>query len=229
VKSTQTIDSQEHIMSLKLLGGHLCLDFPNTLDGRDSDDSIEYLTNYADLVIWSQRAGLLLPHESQSLLHEASLRTNEADATFQYAIVLREIIYRIFSAIAADMQPLTADLNLLNAELSRALPYAQIVPAEKGFAWGWRDKDKFLDSMLWAIMCSVAELLISDDKENVRECLGRNCGWLFLDTSKNHSRRWCNMASCGNRTKSRAYYERKKTKDKQRPENIAGETISQHI
>jgi len=49
-------------------------------------------------------------------------------------------------------------------------------------------------------------LLTSSQRLNqVRQCRGDNCGWLFVDGSKNHSRRWCDMRDCGNRAKVRRH------------------------
>jgi predicted RNA-binding Zn ribbon-like protein len=61
---------------------------------------------------------------------------------------------------------------------------------------------------LWPIVLAAAELLTSAGRARVRECAAHGCGWLFLDTSRSQRRRWCTMASCGNRAKARRFYER---------------------
>ena len=53
--------------------------------------------------------------------------------------------------------------------------------------------------------------LTSEELDQVRECAGNTCGWLFVDMSRNHSRHWCDMRDCGNRAKVRRYYQRRKT------------------
>ncbi|MCL6613391.1 MAG: CGNR zinc finger domain-containing protein [Firmicutes bacterium] len=83
-----------------------------------------------------------------------------------------------------------------------------------GFAWKWGGEGKALDRMLWPVVRSAAELLISGDRERVRECAAEGCGWLFLDASRNTRRKWCAMTSCGNRAKARRYYERKRKRSR---------------
>jgi predicted RNA-binding Zn ribbon-like protein len=87
-----------------------------------------------------------------------------------------------------------------------------VLPTQPGFAWTWPDEEELdLARLLWPVARSAAELLTSPDRQLVRECLGDNCGWLFLDTSKNHRRTWCSMQGCGNRAKARRHYARRTT------------------
>ena len=85
-----------------------------------------------------------------------------------------------------------------------------VVPKEGSFAWDWLNKEQALDRMLWVVARSAADLLVSGELDTVRVCAGEDCNWLFLDTSKNRSRRWCDMKSCGNRAKVRKHYKQKK-------------------
>jgi predicted RNA-binding Zn ribbon-like protein len=118
---------------------------------------------------------------------------------------LRSAMYAIFSALAADRRPPNADLELLNVELASAEAHARLVPDGAGYAWGWQGRA--LDLPLWGVVRSAAEVLTSDqDRRRVRECGGTDCHWLFLDTSKNRTRQWCSMQSCGNREKARRHY-----------------------
>ena len=196
--------------SLKLLGGRVCLDFANTVGWHAGDNPSEHLRSYADIVLWSRHAGILEDDQAYRLMHEAAERPDEADATFDRAIKLREAIYRIFSAIAADRRPETADLDLLNDVLSEALPRLRVKLRAEGFTWSWADADGALDRVLWPVARSAAELLVSGELGRVRECAGQGCGWLFVDVSRNRLRRWCDMKSCGNRAKARRHYERVK-------------------
>lgn len=127
------------------------------------------------------------------------------------ALALREALYAIFSASMNAKQPDIEDLNLLNVILREGMAQASIHVKGQGFAWTW-DVESALDSVLWPIARSAAELLDSDEVKLVRECPGDDgCGWLFIDTSRNHRRRWCSMDGCGNRAKARRHYERKNT------------------
>ena len=194
----------------ELSGNWLCLDFTHTLDDRHSDHPKEILKSYGDLVSWGQYAQLLTDDEAQRLVAEAARRPAEASATLQRIITLREAIYRIFLAIVEDAAPAEADLITLNAVLSEAMSHACIMPKAGGFVWEWADEEKALDRMLWQVARSAADLLTSEQLGDVRACADEDCKWLFLDTSKNHSRRWCDMKSCGNRAKARRHYGRKK-------------------
>jgi predicted RNA-binding Zn ribbon-like protein len=196
--------------TLKRLGGRLSLAFANTADWHASDHPVEFLTSYSDLVAWSQHVGILTDHQAQRLLKKAAHRPEDATAVLKRAIVLREAIYRIFSAISHGRPPQAADLATFNAELSRALAQSRIVSTTEGFAWDWAGTEGALDRMLWPVLHDVAGLLTSAELDRVGQCADDRCGWLFLDTSRNRSRRWCSMEGCGNRAKVRRHYKRKR-------------------
>ena len=179
-------------------GNHLCLDFINTVQDRSTSPR-ELFNSYNDLVQWSQEAQILTEGEAWQLREEAKRRMKEAGVVLQRAIDLREALYRIFLAVARGSSPEKSELSTLN-----------IVPEKDSFTLDWTDKEKALDRMLWTIARSAADLLTSEGLDDVRVCAADDCRWLFLDTSKNHSRRWCDMKSCGNRAKARKHYTQKK-------------------
>jgi predicted RNA-binding Zn ribbon-like protein len=195
----------------RLLGGRICLDFVNTVDGRSGDHPIHYLSSYADLVRWSVRAGALTEKSAARLLVRSAQEPDAADGLFWQALALREALYRIFAAAIARERATAPDLEVVNASLAAAMGQARLVVTGGTLSWGWRDEEGSLDRMLWPILRSAAELVTSPDLAHVRECPGVDCDWLFLDTSKNHSRQWCAMDSCGNRAKARRHYARKRT------------------
>jgi predicted RNA-binding Zn ribbon-like protein len=196
----------------KLLGGHLCLDFANTADWHASDQPEERLTRYAEFVSWSQQAGVLTEKQAKRLLRQATDRPEEAMAVLQRAIILREAIYEVFAAVAHEQSPKATDLTTLNSALSETLTRSQITPTETGFGWQWAGEEDALDRPLWSIARSAADLLTSEELQRVGQCVDdRGCGWLFLDTSRNHTRRWCSIEDCGNRAKAQRHYERKRS------------------
>lgn len=201
---------------LTLLGGRLCLDFVNTVEPRHSPPILIFLSSYGDLLGWSTHAGALTADEAALIRSAAARRPHEAQATFQYAIQVREAIYRMFAAAIGGHPADTADLATFDAALARALVNLQIMQHEDHFSWRFAGEPDALDRMLWPIMRSAAELLTSDSLQRVRACGG--CGWLFLDTSKNHSRRWCSMDVCGNQAKARRHYRRRTGKTVDVPE-----------
>ncbi|HEX8844696.1 MAG TPA: ABATE domain-containing protein [Pyrinomonadaceae bacterium] len=203
--------AHEQEYSFELVGGHLCLDFVNTLNGsRDTGVTEEKLESYADFVSWSRQAGVISEREARRLLNEAGRRPTEAEKIRRRAVALREAIYRVFTAAASERAPAQADLKVLNDVLSEAMSQAQIVKSPEGFVWDWSKDDAALERLLWPVSRSAAELLVSDNLSRARVCGADDCTWLFMDTSKNRSRRWCDMKYCGNRSKARRHYQRKR-------------------
>jgi predicted RNA-binding Zn ribbon-like protein len=179
----------------------------NTLNGHGKPAGHEYLKDYRDLVIWCQHAGILTAHDAARLIGEADRRPAQTAAAFERAIALRETIYAIFSAIARGASPGAADLAALNETRSEALAHSQVASTAGGFVVDWTDKAA-LDWVLWPIALSAADLLTSGNRNRIRACAGHGCDWLFVDTSRNHKRRWCSMDECGNRSKARRFYAR---------------------
>ena len=190
--------------------GALCLDFANTVEWHASDDPDDKLNGYDDLVVWAEAAVLLSPDQADRLRRMAQKQPQMAEAVFERAIALREAIYRLFADVSEQRAFHAADLTLLNKALSESLSHLQVVPAPAGFDWGWAESALAFDQILWPVARSAGDLLISDKLERVRQCADdRGCGYLFVDTSRNRSRRWCSMESCGNRAKAHRHYRRK--------------------
>ena len=132
------------------------------------------------------------------------------------AVALREAIHRTLSAAIAGEQDEDA-LSALNRELSGALSRLRVVPAASdAYVWAW-DRDgedggrgPSLERPLWPVARSAAELLTSPNRARVKVCAGEGCGWMFLDESRNASRKWCDSRDCGNRERVRKYLARKK-------------------
>lgn len=202
-------DEQEFDFS----GGELCLDFANTLSDRTTDSPKDHLSRYADVVSWSRQAGLVTPSEAERLETEAKRRPKQSAQVLKRAVTLREALYSIFSAVARGRSPDDEAMATLNAALAKPMGFARIVQRKDGFEWDWSDEPQALDCMLWPVLRSASELLTSDDLHAVRECNAEDCAWLFMDESRNRSRRWCSMAGCGNRAKARRYYARTRARD----------------
>lgn len=200
----------ESVRTFSRVGNRLCLDFTNTIDDRYREQQAELLGSYQDLVVWSLQTGVVTDEEAHHLLAEAQKRPAEAEAVRQTAVTWRETIFRIFEAIAEDAAPQEQDLHQFNVALEDAMSKAQIVRKEGQYIWDWTGKEAALNWILWPVLRSTADILTSEEVHLVRQCASRDCSWLFLDTSKNHSRRWCDMQNCGNRAKVNRHYERKK-------------------
>ena len=194
--------------TLKLLGGRISLDFANTADWHASDQPVETLTSYSELVTWSQHSGILSQDQGRQLLENAALQPLYAAVVLERAIALREAIYRLFSAICHGQAPQAADLAVYNGELSRMLGRSLIAFGAEGFSWDWGGAENDLDRIFWPVVHDAADLLTSGLLDRVGQCADDRCGWLFLDMSRNRSRRWCSMEDCGNRAKARQHYQR---------------------
>ncbi|MFN2148005.1 MAG: CGNR zinc finger domain-containing protein [Anaerolineales bacterium] len=189
-------------------GGHLALDFANTAEWHASEHPVERLENYADLLEWSRQAGILDDESAEELTARARQNPRQAQRVYQQGLALRELIYRLFSAIASGETPAASDLEQLSLALASSIEHGRLVRKEAGYGLQWPESDR-LERPLWLLAHTAADLLQSDRLERVGECADENgCGYLFFDTSRNHSRRWCSMESCGNRAKARSYYQR---------------------
>ena len=205
------LSKKREAANIELLSGHLTLDFANTVSTRLESHQIEYLTGYSELLDWSRHAGILSLAQARRLKRSAALRPSKAVAVLQGAIEIREVLFRIFSALAQGKMPCGDDLHALNAALRGTMGRLQVQRLKDQYHWGWTRDPEALDVMLWPIVHAGAELLTRPERHQVRQCANYPlCQWLFLDKSKNQSRRWCSMDLCGSRDKVKRYYHRKK-------------------
>jgi predicted RNA-binding Zn ribbon-like protein len=195
----------------ELTGGILCLDFVNTLDDRPSDHPKELLGSYVDLVRFAEDTGTLPLTEVERLFTLSEAAPEKARRVLADAVELREAMFAVFSAVIAKRAAPTAALATLNGYIQLAAQRTILAPTKGGFGWRFDSYGRSgagFDAMLWPIIRSAADLLASDNLAFVRACSSPTCRWFFLDTSKNHRRRWCSMKLCGNRTKVQKFYAR---------------------
>ena len=197
--------------------GNVSLDFINTLDDRPTDKPKELLKTYFDLARFGEDAGILTREQLDSFFERVHRMPEEAEEALRRAISLREAMYAIFSAVMNQQTVPPVAMDTLNAHLRDAALHSRLVPREgrmdmgrMEMEWRFEDLGSAFDAMLWPIGRAAADLLASSDLALVRACSSPTCQWLFLDTSKNHHRRWCSMKQCGNRAKVRRFYAKKK-------------------
>lgn len=200
------MSSIKQLPAFQLTGGHVCLDFANTLDYRGRPNELDLLSQYRDLVTFAELTGVINAADAQRAVRAGDRNPTEADRVLRKARKLREAAFSIFSAIAARQQPAVAALEELNSAVCEAGANRMVASGADQFVWQWQRDDVGLKWILWPIALAAAELLVSDDVSNVRSCASESCDWLFLDHSKSHSRRWCDMKTCGNRNKARRFY-----------------------
>jgi predicted RNA-binding Zn ribbon-like protein len=195
----------------------VCLDFVNTAGSRLTDRPSEYLLSYEDLLDWGRQAGLLAPEKTEDLSRQAALDPEGARETLSRALALREAIHRLISRAVAGEAKEESDLSALNRELSIALSRLRVIPAGGAYGWGWDrsgdDGEALIDCPLWPAARSASKLLTSGKLGRVKVCAGEGCGWVFLDESRNGSRRWCDSRDCGNRERVRRHLARKRAFD----------------
>ena len=188
----------------------LCLEFINTVSSRKGKTPHEWFSSYANLAAWASLTGLVSANQARALLRQAEAEPAAAETVLRRALALRDALYRMFSAHAARQPMHPSDLQVLNRELPDSHQHLQLAPQNESYAWRWVEEPAALDPFLWPVVRSAADLLTSPALERTGECHNPTCGWLFLDTSKNHTRRWCDMTDCGNTAKARSFYRRKR-------------------
>lgn len=193
-----------------LRGGHLALDFANTVGWHAREEQDEYLTSYVRVLDWARQTGVLTPAQGDRLLVATNAHPAMANNALLATVAVREAIYHLFSALAAGRSLPDDALATLNATLIAALVHLRLAVSATGPTWTWADDGEAFDRPLWPVVRAASELLTSPDRARVRECAGTGCGWLFLDTSRNGTRRWCDTRDCGNRERVRRHYARQK-------------------
>jgi len=198
------------IATLDRCGGDPALDFANTLGGlRDGPWDDEWLHGYDDLVAWASHVGLLEARDAARLSARAAAHPRAARDAFAGAFALREQVYRVMAALADGTPAPAADLDALRAAHREALAHGRLVRDGPAFTWGYDDDAADLRRPLWPVVQAAVDLLRSEERlARLKQCA--NCRWLFLDTSRNASRRWCSMAHCGTGAKVRATRERRR-------------------
>jgi predicted RNA-binding Zn ribbon-like protein len=195
-----------------MVGERLCMDFINTVSWRESTENRrDWFTSYAKLVDWCIHAEVLNGQQAKALLLEAEEKPCEAGEVLKQAIEMREVMYRIFKSISKETSPHPSDLERFNESVSYFYQTLQVIFEKDHYTLKFKHTEKNLDTMLPSILQSAVDLLVSKNElERVKQCEGDSCGWLFFDTSRNRSRRWCSMADCGNRAKARRFYQKEK-------------------
>jgi predicted RNA-binding Zn ribbon-like protein len=191
------------------VAGNACLDFVNTLDDRYTKPK-EGLHTYADLARFVAESGLLDISQADALIKRSSMSPDQGRKVLASAKELREAIHDVFWAIIHHRSARRTALAQLNASIQAAAGHLRLKEVDGLFVWQFEDEGR-LDSILWPLARSAGELLVSHELEFVRACASESCQWFFLDTSKNHQRRWCDMTRCGNRAKVQRFYLRQKT------------------
>jgi predicted RNA-binding Zn ribbon-like protein len=191
--------------SLTLIGGELAFDFTNTSSGRGWPAHQEHLRNAQNLVEWARHARLLNQPDTDWLGEKLVADRPLAHALMERALALRESLYVIGVEIAARRAAPAPQVDRLAKEHAACLACAKLAPEGARYVWTWAPREAPIEALLGPIALSALATLSQADLSRIKQCEGEKCGWLFFDTTKNKSRRWCEMEICGNRAKQKRH------------------------
>ena len=187
----------------QFVGGDPALDLINTVDWTSRGLENERLESYEQLTRWAEGAGAIDAETGRRIRRLGEARPRAATAALTYAIEARGILRELFGAIARG-DSAKPELARFNRLLHEALGGLDIAPGDgTGYRWRWKGEESDPRALVWRVLWSAASLLRSDEIGNVRVCDGDDCGWMYVDRSRNGFRRWCQMRTCGTREKTR--------------------------
>ncbi|MGH8177165.1 MAG: CGNR zinc finger domain-containing protein [Steroidobacter sp.] len=201
--------TQPAVPSFVYLGGDPALDLVNTVDWTPLGTLHEQLTTYHALTAWAEGAGVISATVRARLRRAARRRPQEAVRVLRRAREIRAILQGVFTteAHAGERSRFFEAYNLLLHQAVQRLELRTEEQERKSAAarmrWSWASFGESLDSLLWPIVWSAATLLVSEEADRIRTCGGEDCGWVYVDRSRNGLRRWCRMEICGTQAKSR--------------------------
>jgi predicted RNA-binding Zn ribbon-like protein len=192
------VTDQRRVADIDFTGGHPALDFVNTLGGHRS---------YEDLLDFGLKTETISERLASRLRRLARERPDEAEAALAAAISTRSLLESVFRPLTEAKDPPPGALAALVDLGAIAIARAELVAGDGGFEWSW-EGSKDLQAPLWPVAHAALELMTDGPLERLKNC-GR-CRWLFLDTTKNRSRRWCSMDACGTHVKIERYVARRR-------------------
>jgi predicted RNA-binding Zn ribbon-like protein len=191
------------IAKLAHRAGHRCLDFVNSLVATNEPAPRDSLLTPSDYRIWAAMAGIPVDPPASE---------REEQAALNRARELREAILAIATAMAGHKPTPAAAIEHLTDEAARSFRSRRLAPEQGRLAWQRSRHD--LDSVTDLLAAEAAELFARKEPLPLKRCAGANCGWFFLDTSRNKSRHWCSMTDCGNRAKARRHRARQQQEER---------------
>lgn len=197
------------IANLQLDGGCPVFDFTNTISNRNDPDYFDYLATYDDFIQWTDKIGLLPKGKIHAIDAFSKNHVRKSAHTLRQVVEVREIIFNLFSSLAQHQKIDKETLNAFNDFLSEALSNMRIEVRRTEVTTSFSISDKtILKEPLYYLTKNAFDILSTCSFERIKEC--PTCKWLFIDTTKNGKRRWCNMQVCGSNDKAKRYYHRKK-------------------
>jgi predicted RNA-binding Zn ribbon-like protein len=200
--------TESRAAKLPLVGCDLALDFTNTSSGRGHHAHLEHLRTAENVVAWARHAKVLAQGDGEWMFSALAADEGLAMRFLKRALALREIIYALGVEVAARRRAPPDSVEALAHIHAACIAKARLTPHGAGFVWSWAPQEAPIEAVLGPIALSALTLLTQADLSRIKQCQGDHCGWLFLDTTKNKSRRWCEMEVCGNRAKQKRHQSR---------------------
>jgi predicted RNA-binding Zn ribbon-like protein len=188
------VDDREQTETWPRIGGHVVLDFVNTVGGLPSTADDDAIATYEQLLLWSELSETITSEHARRLEKRARRSRAQADEALRDAHALRRDLYALLDGLRTGSDTVDRDWKVVRPRLVSAMEHASPSVDGQSVRWSWAH-DADLAAPLHPIALAAGELMTSEDLALVRRC-GR-CRFLFLDRSRNHSRRWCNMRTCG--------------------------------
>ncbi len=182
-------------------------DFLNTAELDGSGRPIEHLGSLAEATGWLEDHGLL--HASRRRLIDAAPAARAA-RLLGHVLKVRGGLRGVVEALVAGRPVEARALDTVNRVL-RARSPVELVPGEGGVALAHRHVGDPLDDALAALAEPLVAVIATGSTDRIRICGNDGCRWVFEDASRTGRRRWCSMASCGNRAKAARHRARKRS------------------
>ena len=190
----------------KLHAGHPALELVNTLDLRFSANAKELIPAYSDLLRLTAQLRLLTADQARKLTR--TIDTKDAQRVLASTVELREALAAVLYGRIDGCKPPAAQVETLEKHFHAAALHRRLLAGNSHLVWTWSGAEQQAEIPLWKLAQAASDLLVSRDAQRIKDCGDPTCRWLFLDLSKNHTRRWCDMKTCGNRMKARRYQAR---------------------
>ena len=205
MEPARTLPRLAPTLPFKFVGGRVSLDLLNTADWPATGPALDRLASYDRLLEWAEEAGAVSTAASGRLRKRAAGDPSAAEAALERARELRRALHRSVVAVVSGRGVASA-LDRLTPFLREPLAHLLLEPDRGGSAIraGWVGLEDALDGPMWPVVWDAVQTLLSPGEvERLRVCGGPDCGWVYVDHSRNGLRRWCEMETCGTRAKNR--------------------------
>jgi predicted RNA-binding Zn ribbon-like protein len=214
--TTKTSSSRSHVGqasragTLTLVGGELAFNFTNTTSGRGGARHLEHLGSPEDVAVWAHHAKIIGKKNARDLQRRFGNSPGLAEQLQRRALELRDVVFRLGAALAAGKPTRSEDVDRLTCIHAQCVRVGRLRRIKGHYGWTWNIDEYPVEAILGPIVLSALSVVCQADLSRIKQCPGRDCGWLFVDATKNQNRRWCEMEVCGNRAKQRRLRERRR-------------------